>query len=111
MGNPKFYLQKIGDKEYKFILVNPDGLILLTSKLYSDRYSCEQGIELIRQNTKSDKVFVKSRSPEGLFYYNFKLPNNELLAVSEMCAEKDELMDNIGEVKKFASEAEVAERQ
>jgi uncharacterized protein len=110
MGKSKFYLQKVGDKEYKFILVNPDGLILLTSKLYSDRYSCEQGIELMRQNSKSDKVFEKGRTPEGFYYYNYKLPNNELLAVSEMCAEKAELTENIGEVKKFVMEAEVFER-
>jgi uncharacterized protein len=110
MGKSKFYLQKIGEKEYKFILVNPDGLILLTSKLYSDKYSCEHGIELLRQNTKSDRLFEKGRTPDGLYYYNFRLPNNELLAVSEMCAEKAELTENIDEVKKYAGEAEMSER-
>ncbi len=109
MANSKFLLQKVGASS-KFILVGPDGQVLLTSKLYSDNYSCKQGIELIRQNINSDKVFEKTKTQDGLFYYNFRLPNRELLAVSEMFAEKEELIENIEQVKAVSLNAEIIER-
>lgn len=107
MDRAKYLLNQIGETEFQFTLIKPDGEILLTSVAYTDKTTCERAIKLIKENAGSEEIYDKKKSPRDHYYFDVKLANNELVATSNAFVDKEELNKNIEEVIKYAREAEV----
>ena len=77
---PKF---RIRNKSH-FVLVAPNGKVILTSEMYKQVDSVRRGIRAVKRNSKNPDNFKKMVAQDGSFYFVLIAGNNKVVGVSEM---------------------------
>jgi len=84
MGNSKFqYYKSKQDKQFYFRFLESEGVILLTSEGYTNKASCENGINSVKANAPSE-IRYERHSNNGHFWFNLKAGNGEIIGKSKM---------------------------
>jgi len=105
----KFKIKKDKSGQFRFNLKAGNGQVILSSEAYKTKSSCDNGIESVRKNCQSDKMFERKTAKNGSPYFNLKSTNGQVIGASEMYASKSSMENGIASVKKNAPKATIAD--
>lgn len=103
----KFELKNSKDGQFMFNLKASNGQIILTSELYKQKASAENGIESVRKNSPREEAFETKTNTKGEPYFILKATNGQEIGRSEYYSSKTAMENGIESVKKNAPNAKV----
>ena len=103
----KFEMKKAKDGQFMFNLKAANGQVILTSELYKQKSSAENGIESVRKNANRDGAFETKENSKGEPYFILKATNGQEIGRSEYYSGNSAMENGIASVKKNASDAKV----
>lgn len=103
----KFELKKSKDGQFMFNLKATNGQVILTSELYKQKSSAENGIESVRKNAVREGAFETKVNSKGEPYFVLNATNGQEIGRSEYYSSKASMDNGIESVKKNAPDAKV----
>ena len=103
----KFELKKAKDGQFMFNLKAANGQVILTSELYRQKPSAENGIESVRKNANRDGAFETKTNSRGEPYFILKATNGQEIGRSEYYSSNSAMENGIASVKTNAPDAKV----
>ncbi|MEM9388074.1 MAG: YegP family protein [Pseudomonadota bacterium] len=95
---------------YRFRLTGEEQQILLKSQGYTSERGARNGIASVRENAMQDERFVPSTASNGMYYFNLKAGNRQIIGTSSHYAEVASRNAAIADVKRWAAQASLAEQ-
>ena len=105
----KFEVKKSSDGQFMFNLKAGNGEFVLTSELYRERSSAEEGIASVKKNSQEDARYERKRSSDGQHYFALQAANGQTIGKSELYRAKASMEKGIASVKRNAPGARIAE--
>jgi len=105
----KFVINSTKNGQFRFNLKANNGQIILSSEQYTTKAACNNGINSVKENAKSDDRFERGQAKNGQFYFNLKAKNGQIIGTSEMYESAAGRDNGIASVKKNAPDAVVEE--
>jgi len=96
--------------EFRFRLNATNGQTILTSEVYKDKSSCNNGIESVQKNAPDAHRYEKKESASGKFIFNLKAANHQVIGTSQLYESVSSRDNGIGSVKKNAPSAKVVDQ-
>jgi uncharacterized protein YegP (UPF0339 family) len=96
----RFVIKTSKDGQFMFVLKAGNNEIILTSELYTQKQSAENGIESVRKNAPDDARFDRKTAKNGEPYFVLKAANGEVIGASEMYSSTSAMERGIASVKK-----------
>ena len=106
-GKFECYKDKAG--EFRFRLKAGNGETILSSEGYKQKASCDNGIESVRKNCQDDNCFEKKETSSGMFRFNLKSTNGQVIGTSQNYKTESGCDNGIDSVKRNAPDAAVVE--
>ena len=103
----KFDLKRGGNEQYMFNLKAANGEVILTSELYNEKPSAEQGIQSVKIHAMEDQRFERKRARSGEPFFVLKAANGEIIGESETYSSSWAMERGIRSVKRNAPSARV----
>jgi uncharacterized protein YegP (UPF0339 family) len=103
-----FELKMSGDK-FHFVLKGANGLVILSSQMYTTKAAAMNGIESVKTNCGSDSMYERKTATNGKFHFNVKSTNGQIIGSSQMYTSESGVTTGIDSVKKNAPGASVKE--
>ena len=100
-----FVISKKHNDEYKFVYTSRKGKIGCSSKSYELQMSCEEDLDIIKDNATSAQC-LKFKASNGTFFYKLMIGDKEY-AKSRKFNTELRLAKGIAEVALYVSKAEV----
>lgn len=82
MGKFEVY-QSEKNQEFRFRLLAGNGQNILSSEGYSSKAACLNGVESVKKNGVEPKNFEKSTTATGMFRFNLKATNGQVIGTSQ----------------------------
>lgn len=79
-----YQLKKSDSEKFHFTLNAGNHEVILSSQLYADKRSAEEGIESTRANGTHDARYARKLSAAGEPYFLLKATNGQIIGTSEM---------------------------
>lgn len=106
----KAILKKSEAKEpFTFAFLNGDGKAILKSENYAARKSAVNGIESVKKNSQNDGRYEMKESKNGMYFFNLKAANGQIVATSALFKSDNEREQAITLVKNSCPSAMVEE--
>lgn len=105
----KFVIKTGSNGQYYFNLKADNGQVILSSEGYTTKTSCQNGIDSVKANAKSDSNYDRRTSSNGKYYFNLKAVNGQIIGTSEMYETSSGRDNGIESVKTNAPGATVVE--
>ncbi len=105
----KFELKKAKDGQFMFNLKATNGQVILTSELYKQKSSAENGIESVRKNCSREGAFETKTNSKGEPYFILKATNGQEIGRSEYYSSNSAMTNGSESVKKNAPGATVVD--
>jgi len=105
----KFEINKDKSGKFRFNLKAGNGQVILSSQGYKTKSSCDNGIESVRKNCKTDKMFERKTAKNGSPYFSLKSTNGQIIGSSEMYSSKSSMENGIASIKKNAPKATISD--
>ena len=102
----KFEIKKDRAGEFRFNLKARNGQVILSSEGYKAKTSCENGIESVRKNSQTDRLFERKQTSSG-HRFNLKSSNGQVIGTSETYTTSASMENGINSVKKNAPTATI----
>lgn len=103
----KFELKQAKDGQFMFNLKAANGQVILTSELYKQKSSAENGIESVRKNANREGAFETKTNSRGEPYFILKATNGQEIGRSEYYSGASAMENGIASVKSNAPDAKV----
>lgn len=103
----KFELKTAKDGQFMFNLKAANGQVILTSELYKQKTSAENGIESVRKNAVREGAFETRANAKGEPFFILKATNGQEIGRSEYYSSNAALENGIASVKTNAPDAKV----
>ncbi len=103
----EMYHDKAG--EFRFRLKANNGQNILASQGYSQKASCENGIESVKKNSQDESMFELKQSDSGKWMFNLKASNGQVIGTSQMYESEAGAKNGIQSVANHAPDASVKE--
>jgi uncharacterized protein YegP (UPF0339 family) len=103
MRKPKF---EIRDKKY-FVLVAPNGKIILVSEMYGSVQAIKRGIRSVKKHAFEDSAYNRIRAIDDSYYFTLVAKNNKVIGASEMYKTRLGRWFGIQSVKRNARKAPI----
>jgi hypothetical protein len=107
MGKFEINTDKAG--KFRFNLKADNGQVILSSQGYASKSGCDNGIDSVRTNSKSDGMFDRCSAKNGSPYFCLKSSNGQVIGNSEMYSSNSAMEKGIASVKKNAPKAKVVD--
>lgn len=104
-----FEIYKDKADEFRFRLKASNGQKILASEGYTDKSSCKNGIESVKNNAPDDNRYERKQSSSGKYMFNLKAANHQIIGTSELYESERSRDNGIESVKKNAPSAEVVD--
>jgi len=104
----KFVIKQVSSG-YRFNLKADNGQVILTSETYTTKAACQNGIDSVKSNAKSDSNYERKTSSNNKYYFNLKAGNGQIIGTSEMYEAAAGRDNGIESVKSNAPGASVVE--
>jgi uncharacterized protein YegP (UPF0339 family) len=98
----KFVLKKTAKGEFVFNLKAANGLIILTSPIYTDKDSALNGIKSARKNAARKENYEHRMGTNGEPYFVLKAANKQIIGHSEMYSSSTNMEKGIASVRRNA---------
>ncbi len=95
---------------FSFSFVNDEGKMVLKSENYKAKDSASKGINSVKKNCTEDKRYVLKESTNGMFFFNVKSANGQVVATSAMYPSVQDRTDAISYVKTHVPGCSVEEQ-
>jgi uncharacterized protein YegP (UPF0339 family) len=82
MGKFEVY-QSEKNQEYRFRLLAGNGQNILSSEGYKTKAACLNGVESVKKNGTDAANFEKSTTPSGMYRFNLKAKNGQVIGTSQ----------------------------
>lgn len=79
-----FELKKASDGQFHFVLKAGNAETILTSELYQQRASADNGIASVQKNAELDERYEKKEAKNGKLYFVLKAANHQVIGQSQM---------------------------
>ena len=121
----KFVIKTVASS-IKFDLKAGNGEVIATSKVYTSKSACENGIESVRKNapvaaiedqtiegfaTEKNPKFEVYKDNKGEYRFRLKATNGQIIATGEGYAAKASCLNGVESVRRNAPDAPVAEAE
>ena len=103
----KFEIKKTKDGQFMFNLKAANGLIILSSEIYKQKSSAENGIESVRKNAVRAGAFETMTNIKGEPFFILKATNGQEIGRSENYSSKAALENGVESVIKNAPDAKI----
>ena len=103
----KFELKKAKDGQFMFNLKAANGQVILTSELYKQKSSAENGIASVQSNANRDGAFETKTNSRNEPYFILKATNGQEIGRSEYYSSNSAMENGIASVKTNAPDAKV----
>jgi len=87
---------------FSFSFVNDEGKMMLKSESYKAKDSAFKGIRSVKSNCTVDKRYDLKESVNGMYFFNIKSANGQVVATSAMYPTEQERTDAISHFKAHA---------
>ena len=104
-----FELKEAKDGEFYFHLKASNGQIILSSEMYKQKSSAENGIASVKKNAPDDAHYERKEAKNGQFMFNLKAANHEVIGSSETYTSTEARDHGITSVKTNAPAARVVD--
>ncbi len=84
---------------FSFSFVSDEGKTLLKSENYKAKDSASKGIKSVKKNCIEDKRYVLKESSNGMYFFNVKSANGQVVATSAMYSSVEERTAAISHIK------------
>ena len=105
----KFELKKNTSGKFSFNLKAGNGEIILTSEVYEQKSSAQNGIESVKKHAPDDANYERKTSVSNQPYFVLKASNNQIIGKSEMYSSTASRENGIQSVKSNAPTASVVD--
>ena len=105
----KFELKKNASSKYSFNLKAGNGEIILTSEVYEQKSSAQNGIESVKKHAPDDANYERKTSVSNQPYFVLKASNKQIIGTSEMYSSTTSRENGIQSVKSNAPTASVVD--
>lgn len=95
---------------FSFTFVDSDGKMVLRSENYKAKDSANKGINSVKKNCTEDKRYILKESSNGMYFFNVKSANGQVVATSAMYPTADDRAQMINQVKAMIPSCEVEEQ-
>ncbi|QOV91082.1 YegP family protein [Humisphaera borealis] len=95
----KFELKKSPSGKFMFNLKAGNGQVILTSELYNEKASAENGIASVKKNSADDARFERKKSKNDEPYFVLTATNGQTIGKSEMYTTTAAMENGIASVK------------
>ncbi len=102
-----FEIKKARDGQFYFNLKASNGEIILTSEMYKQKASAQNGIASVQKNSGDDTKYSRLKSKNGKVYFTLKAANYQVIGNSEMYNSEAARDSGIESVKKNGSTATI----
>jgi uncharacterized protein YegP (UPF0339 family) len=102
-----FELTKAKDGDFHFHLKASNGQIILTSQMYKEKTSAENGIESVKKNAPIDEHYERKEAHNGEPMFNLKAANHQVIGTSQQYNSAEARDHGIASVKENAPTAPV----
>lgn len=79
-----FEIKKAHGGKFFFQLKTDDGKVILTSELYKQKASSQNGIVSVQKNSHDESKYSRLRRKNGKFYFTLKAANYQVIGTSEL---------------------------
>jgi uncharacterized protein len=102
-----FELKKAKDGQFYFHLKASNGQIIMSSEMYKEKGSAENGIASVKKNAAADASYERKDTKNGQFMFNLKAANHQIVGTSETYKTTEARDHGIDSVKANAPSAVV----
>lgn len=95
---------------FSFVFASDEGKMLVKSENYTAKKSALNGIESVKKNCLSENRFELKESKNGMFFFNLKASNGQVVATSTMFTSVDERDRAVVQLQQEAPRAELEEQ-
>ena len=95
----KFELKKSTSGQFMFNLKAGNNQVILTSELYQEKASAQNGIESVRNHAGDDANYERKASKKDEPYFVLKARNGQVIGKSEMYSSTTAMESGIASVK------------
>ena len=81
-----YELSNSSDGQFRFVLKAGNAETILTSELYKERRSAENGIASVQSNCDNDARYERKEASNGKHFFNLKAANHQIIGSSQMYA-------------------------
>lgn len=79
-----FEIKKAHGGKFFFQLKNEEGKVILTSELYKQKASSQNGIISVQKNSHDETKYSRLKRKNGKLYFTLKAANFQVIGTSEM---------------------------
>jgi uncharacterized protein len=94
-----YELSKSSDGQYRFVLKAGNAETILTSELYKEKKSAENGIASVQKNCGSDDRYELKTSADNKYFFNLKAANHQIIGSSQRYASESSRGAGVESVK------------
>jgi len=102
-----FEIKQAKDGDFHFHLKAGNGQIILTSQMYKEKSSAENGIESVKANAAIDAQYECKEAHNGEHMFNLKAANHQVIGTSQLYKSVESRDHGIASVKENAPSAAV----
>lgn len=95
-----YQISNSSDGQFHFVLKAENTQTILTSQLYNEKSSAQNGIASVQTNCSDDNQYERLDSKNDKFYFNLKSPNHQVIGTSQMYTTAQSRDKGIESVKK-----------
>ena len=110
MGKSKFEIFKGKDDHFYFHLKAGNGEVILASQGYTAKASCQNGINSVAVNAKSESNFEKKSAKDDRFYFVLHAANKQIIGNSQMYTTTSARDKGIQSVHGNATQADIIDQ-
>ncbi len=94
-----FELSNSSDGQFRFVLKAGNAETILTSELYKQKASAQNGIASVQANSGLDERYERKVAKNGKPYFNLKAANHQIIGNSQMYSSDASCENGINSVK------------
>ena len=81
-----FEISKSKDGQFRFVLKAGNAETILTSELYKEKASAQNGVESVQKNSGNDARYELKTASNGKCHFNLKAANGQVIGTSQLYA-------------------------
>jgi uncharacterized protein YegP (UPF0339 family) len=105
----KYEIKKAKNGQFFFHLKAANGEVILSSEMYKQKESADNGIESVKKNSHDEGMFERKQASNGQHYFVLKAPNHEVIGKSETYSSSSAMLKGIASVRRNGPGARVVD--
>lgn len=98
-----FEIKKAHGAKFFFQLKTAEDKVILTSELYKQKASSQNGIASVQKNSHDSSKYSRLRRKNGKLYFTLKAANYQVIGTSELYNTEEEREEGIKLIMKYGS--------